>query len=154
MLGEEFTFVAQADPGASSVCKVIRFAVRFCHRLRGADHAVAYFVVTYFSHSTHFLLLSARCIFHSLPCHLYLCQCYILYCVCQEYSFITFWAFKFWPLADVSYHGKLVTVSSEATIDQIVEELIQSHTEHLQYMNSQVSSSGQPAVCSICTYWV
>lgn len=38
-----------------------------------------------------------------------------------------FCAFTFWPL-DVSYHGKLVTVSSEAAIDQSLEQLIQSHT--------------------------
>jgi hypothetical protein len=44
---------------------------------------------------------------------------------------IMFCTFTFWPLAEVSYHGKLViTVSGEAVIDQSVEELIQSHTEH------------------------
>jgi hypothetical protein len=63
-----------------------------------------------------------------------------------------FCAFTFWPLADVSYHGKLViTVSSEAAIDQSVEELIQSHTEHLRHKNSHLSLSNVLPVLSVHT---
>lgn len=144
MLADEFPFVATSQSGYIHCLQGNLFCGQILSPARGGCRSCMCVFRCHIFLSEHIFLVTLSALhiqqfaisFVSVPVvHTLLCLSRIFFHYVR--------AFTFWPLADVSYHGKLViTVSSEAAIDQSVEELIQSHTEHLRHKNCQLSPSG------------